>query len=41
MQGFFARISSSSEFICAAIVAISSPLSAAYALVAIWITWMS
>jgi hypothetical protein len=37
MQGFFVGISSSSLFICAVTVVISSLSSAAYALAAIWI----
>jgi hypothetical protein len=41
MQGFFARISSSSRFICAVTVVISSLSSVACALAVIWIAWMS
>jgi hypothetical protein len=41
MQGFLAMISSSSGFICAMMVVISFLPSAAYALAAIWIAWIS
>jgi hypothetical protein len=41
MQGFLARISSSSGFICVATVAISSLPSVVYALAMIWIACRS
>jgi hypothetical protein len=41
MQDFLAGISSSSGFICATMVTISSLSSAAYALAVIWVACMS